>query len=389
MGGARSAGGGAPRVVVVGGGVIGQAIAWRVAASGAEVVVVDPRPGRAASWVAAGMLAPVAEAGPGEEAVTALNRASAARWPAFAAALADASGLDPGYTTRGTLLVARDGDDVEELAQAARRHEAAGLPAERLRSREARQWEPALGPHVRGALWLPDDHQVDNRAVLAALAEAGRRAGVRTVARPATRLTGREVVLDGGDRLAADVVVAATGAWPPPVEVDGEPFAVPVRPVKGQILRLRATSTAVFPTRSIRALDCYIVPRRHGEIVVGATVEEQGYDTTVTAGGVLDLLRNAWEVVPGLAEAAFVEAIAGLRPGTPDNVPVIGRVGGDRGPVLALGHYRHGVLLAPLTADLVAGLVRDGTTAPAGDAALLAACDPYRPALGIPEAVGA
>jgi glycine oxidase len=385
----RSAGGGAQQIVVVGGGVIGQAIAWRLAASGAGVALVDPHPGRSASWVAAGMLAPVAEAGPGEEAVTALNLASARRWPAFAAALAEAAGLDPGHTTRGTLVVARDGDDVGELEHAARRYAAAGLAAERVRSREARQLEPALGPHVRGALWLPDDHQVDNRALLAALAEAGRRAGVRTITRAARRLTGREVVLDDGEILAADAVVAATGAWAPPVMVDGEPFPVPVRPVKGQILRLRATATAVFPSRSIRAVGSYIVPRAHGEIVVGATVEEKGFDTTVTAGGVLDLLRNAWEVVPGLAEATFVEAIAGLRPGTPDNTPVIGRVGGDDGPVLATGHYRHGVLLAPLTADLVAALVRGEPSGEAGDPGLLAACDPYRAGLRRPQAVGA
>jgi glycine oxidase len=384
-----SAGGGALRVVVVGAGVIGQAIAWRLAATGAEVVLVDPRPGQGASWVAAGMLAPVAEAGPGEEAVTALNLASAARWPDFAAALAEASGLDPGYTTRGTLVVARDSDDVGALEHAARRYDAAGLPAERVRSREARRLEPALGPNVRAALWLPGDHQVDNRAALAALREAVRRAGVRTVARSATRLSATEVWLDDGDTLAADVVVAATGAWPPPVVVDGEPVAVPVRPVKGQILRLRATATAVFPTRSIRAVGSYIVPRAHGEIVVGATVEEQGYDTTVTAGGVLDLLRDAWEVVPGLAEAVFVEAIAGLRPGTPDNIPVIGRVGGERGPVLALGHYRHGVLLAPVTADLVTALVWGEPAGRPDEAAVLASCDPYRSALRPRQAVGA
>jgi glycine oxidase len=376
------------RVVVVGAGVIGQAIAWRLAVSGADVVLVDPNPGQHASWVAAGMLAPVAEAGPGEEAVTALNLASAQRWPEFAATLARAGGLDPGYTTRGTLVVARDGDDAGVLEHAARRYDAAGLPAERVRSREARRLEPALGPRVRGGLWLPGDHQIDNRALLAALAEACRRAGVTTLARSATRLTGHEVIVEGGDTLAADVVVAATGAWPPPVVLDGEPFAVPVRPVKGQILRLRATATAVFPTRSIQAVGSYIVPRSHGEIVVGATVEEQGYDTTVTAGGVLDLLRNAWEVVPGLAEASFVEAVAGLRPGTPDNTPIIGRVGGDEGPVLALGHYRHGVLLAPVTADLVTALVRGEPAGPPGDVALLATCDPYRSALR-PQAVSA
>jgi glycine oxidase len=360
------------RVVVVGGGVIGQTVAWRLATLGVQVTVVDPTPAAGASWVAAGMLAPVAEAGPGEDAVLALNLAAAARWPAFVAGREEAAGTDPGYTTQGTLLVAGDRDELGALDDVARRHEAAGLAFARVGSREARRLEPALGPAVRGGLWLPDDHQVDNRLLLAALAVANRRRGVAAVLEPARRITATAVDTDSGVHLTADAVVVATGAVVPPVE--GAP-PVPVRPVKGQILRLRAGGGAVFPTRTVRGDEVYVVPRAHGEIVVGATVEEKGWDTTVTAGGVLDLLRAAWELLPGLAEAAFVEAVAGLRPGTPDNVPVIGRLGPD-GPVVATGHHRHGILLAPLTADLVAHLVTGAAVA--GVAPFLAACDPAR-----------
>jgi glycine oxidase len=370
------------RVVVVGGGVVGQAVAWRLAGHGVQVTIVDADPCRGASWVAAGMLAPVAEAGPGEEVVLALNLAAAARWRSFAGELAAAAGADPGYTTNGTLVVARDRDDLGALDDLAGQHEVAGLASLRVTSREARRLEPALGPSTRGGLWLPDDHQVDNRRFLDALDRANRRAGVAAVLEPARLVTGSSVDTPSGVHLVADAVVVATGAWPAPLATgDGVGPAPPVRPVKGQALRLQATAGAVLPTRTIRGIDAYVVPRDHGELVVGATSEEKGYDTTVTAGAVLDLLRAAWELLPGVAEAAFVEALAGLRPATPDNAPIIGRLGAD-GPFVATGHHRHGVLLSPLTAELVAHLVL-GVPVPgtADPAPFLAACDPDRPAL--------
>jgi glycine oxidase len=373
------------RVVVVGGGVIGEASAWRLARHGAQVTVVDPAPGTGASWVAAGMLAPVAEAGPGEEVVLALNLASAGRWPGFARELAEAAGRDAGYTTNGTLIVARDRDDLGILDDIDEQHEMAGLGSLRVGSREARRLEPALGPTARGGLWLPDDHQVDNRLLLAALAEASRRAGVVRVSERARRVTARSVETVSGVHLDGDAVVVATGAWVPPIEIDGRAVTLPVRPVKGQVLRLRATAGAVFPHRTIRGTEVYLVPRDHGEIVVGATVEERGFDTTVTAGAVLELLRSAWELVPAVAEAELVEAIAGLRPGTPDNVPLIGWLG-EGGPLVATGHHRHGILLAPLTADIVAHLVLGSAVPDARhDAELdldlapfLSVCDPAR-----------
>ena len=376
------------RVVVVGGGVVGLSIAWRGAARGASVTVVDPAPGAGASWVAGGMLAPVAEAARGEEAVTALGIESARRWPAFATALADASGLAPGLTTMGTLVVARDGDDAGELGELHQIQQAAGLVAERVSSREARRLEPALGPSIRGGLWLPDDHQVDNRALLRALKAACDRRAVGFVEDAATAIGPSSVTVTSGSVIPADVVVVATGAWVPPLRFDDAFAAVPVRPVKGQILRVRSTPTAVCPTRTVRGVDVYIIPRANGEIAIGATSEEKGYDTTVTAGGVMDLLRDAWELCPGLAEAEFVEAIAGLRPGTHDNVPLIGWWGpgaaagssGSAGSacLLAMGHYRHGVLLAPITADAVVASILGADATTGADAVLLAPCDPMR-----------
>ena len=368
------------KVLVVGGGVIGLSIAWRTATQGIDVSLVDPAPGSGASWVAGGMLAPVAEAYRGEEALTRLGLASVARWPGFVADLATASGRDPGYSEQGTLVIARDTDDAGELHDLLAHQQAAGLTVEHVTSREARRLEPALASSIRGGLWLPDDHQVDNRLLLQALLEACTRAGVGLVPEPATLVRPTGVELASGVVIDADAVVLASGAAAPPILVDGTQHAVPVRPVKGQIVRVRATANAVFPTRTVRGLDVYVIPRPHGEIAIGATSEEKGFDTTVTAGAVHELLRDAWELLPGLAEAEFIEAIAGLRPGTPDNAPMIGRWGGAAdvggGPLLAMGHYRHGVLLAPVTAEAIVGALT-GTGTPDLDA-ILQPFDPGR-----------
>ncbi|MBK5223259.1 MAG: glycine oxidase ThiO [Acidimicrobiia bacterium] len=331
------------RVAVVGAGVIGLSIAWRCAQRGMTVTVHDPEPTRAAAHVAAGMLAPVTELHYGEEALLALNLESARRWPSFAAELAEASGVDPGYLRCGTLTVARDLDDIAAIDALRTYQDELGLEVERLTSRELRRREPALATGVRGGLFVADDHQVESRRLLRALRSGVTRSGGQLVS-SAPRST---------EELDADVVVVAAG-WCSPDLVPG----LPVRPVKGQILRVAVTPTAVLPTHVLRGLDVYLAPR-HGEVVIGATVEEVGPDTTVTAGAVADLLRAAWELVPGIAEAELVETAAGLRPGTPDNAPIIGAV--DHRVVVATGHYRNGVLLAPVTADAVAELVDTGS----------------------------
>ena len=353
-------------VVVVGGGVIGLAIAWQAALRGLTVTVLDPAPGRGASHAAAGMLAPVTEVHYGEERLLRLNLASAQRYPTFAAELTEATGRDVGYRQTGTLAVATDADDRAVLADLHRFQLSLGLTVELLTSREARRLEPMLAPGIRSGLLVAGDHQVDNRLLAAALLAAtvavgvdvrtDRVAGIMTTAERATG-----VRLGNGDTLAAGTVVLAAGCWSP--QVAGVPTDVipPTRPVKGQIVRLRGP--ADFLGRNVRAVvggtHLYLVPRADGDIVIGATTEEQGYDVTVRAGGVYELLRDAHTLVPGIAELELTETYAGLRPGSPDNAPMIGRTA-LAGLVAATGHYRNGILLTPATADAVADLLATG-----------------------------
>lgn len=353
-------------VAVVGGGVIGLACAWRAAQRGLRVTVLERgEPGGGASHVAAGMLAPVAEAELGGDAarcVLELGLASAARYPAFVAELAEAAGADPGYLRCGTLLVARDRDEAEALERELALRRERGLEVERLLGSQARRREPALAPALRLALHAPDDHAVDPRrlcaALVAAVAGAGGdlRAGAQVSAMlcEGGRVTG--VALAGGERVAAEQVVAAAGSWS--CALGGLPAEarVPVRPVKGQILRLHDPRGPGLVTRTIRMSSSYLVPRGDGRYVLGATMEERGFETDVTAGAVFELLRDAAEVVPGVSELVLDELQAGLRPGTPDNAPLIGR-GALDGLVWATGHYRNGVLLTPVTADLVGALL--------------------------------
>jgi glycine oxidase len=385
-----------PDAVVVGGGVIGLGIAWRAALAGMAVTVVDEAPGRGASWAAAGMLAPVTEVHYGERPLLSLNLAAAARWPAFAAEVEEASGLPVGYRPGGTLAVARDADDnaaLEDLYQFQLR---CGLEVERLRSRECRQLEPGLAPSIRGGILAAGDHQVDNRALVEALLAACQRAGVRMVrgrvaelAVQADRVTG--VLLAGGgavpspangETLAAGVVVLAAGCWSGGLRGLAAEVLPPVRPVKGQLLYLRGPADQPLCSRNVRGLEVYVVPRTDGRVVVGATIEEQGFDTTVTAGAVADLLRAALELLPDVAELELAETVVGLRPGSPDNAPMLGPAGPD-GLVVATGHYRNGILLTPVTADAIAELLATGR-APE----MIAPFAPGRFTGGVPTAPG-
>jgi glycine oxidase len=351
-------------VVVVGGGVIGLGTAWRAAQAGMTVTVVDPSPGRGASWAAAGMLAPVTEVHYGEQALLRLNLAAAERWPGFAAELEEAAGTEIGYRRCGTLTVARDTDDNAAIEDLYRFQLGCGLQVERLRSRDCRRLEPGLAPSVRGGVLAPGDHQVDNRAMAAALLTACERAGVRLLPGRASGLLldGERVggvTVAGGAPLAAATVVLAAGCWSR--ELDGVPpeLLPPVRPVKGQLLHLRGPAADPLCRRNVRGLEVYVVPRADGRVVVGATVEEQGFDTRVTAGAVHELLRAAFELLPDVTELELVETVAGLRPGSPDNAPLLGPAGVD-GLVVATGHYRNGILLAPVTAEAVAELLTSG-----------------------------
>ncbi|WP_101257649.1 glycine oxidase ThiO [Streptomyces barkulensis] len=356
-------------VLIIGGGVIGLVTAWRTAQRGARVTVVDPAPGGGAAGVAAGMLAAVTELHYGEESLLALNLASARRYPAFTAELEEASGLGTGYRACGTLAVALDADDRAHLRELHALHRRCGLESAWLTGRECRRLEPMLAPGVRGGLRVDGDHQTDPRRLTAALLAACERAGVRFVRQRAGRLSlsgdrAAGAQLADGTALGADRVVLAAGSDSGRLAGVPEEVLPPVRPVKGQILRLRIPGAyAPFLSRTVRALvrggHVYLVPRADGELVLGATSEEQGWDTTVTAGGVYELLRDAHELVPGITELPLVETRAGLRPGSPDNAPLLGPTALP-GLHLATGHHRNGVLLAPVTGDILAQVLTTG-----------------------------
>jgi glycine oxidase len=321
--------------------------------------------GGGTSRVAAGMLAPGAEADPREARTLASNLASAKLYPRFVDELEEASGENAGYLTCGTLLAARDSDEAEALARELKLRRHFGLAVHRLLPSQARSLEPSLAPTVRLALQFPEDHAVDPRRLASALAVAASRAGavlrggaeVTELRVKGTRIA--DVVLANGEVFRPGEVVVASGAWSS--EIDGLPAdaQVPLRPVKGQILRLSDPAGPGLLSRVLRTFDGYVVPRGDGRYVLGATVEERGFDTSATAGAVFELLRGAIELLPGLSELVIDELGAGLRPATPDNVPAVGP-GALDGLHWAIGHYRHGILLAPLTAAIVvAGLLEE------------------------------
>jgi glycine oxidase len=350
-------------VVVVGGGVIGLAVGWCALERGLRVTIVERgQPGQETSRVAAGMIAPISEASPHEPALLAMARQSAEMYASFAERLASASGHDTGYRRFGTLFVARDGDEAAALERELAFRAELGLPVRRLRPSEARNLEPALAPSLRLALEIPDDHAIDPRALAGALLAAFERGGgvliagaeVASVELADGRVRG--VRLADGRTLSADRVVIAAGPWSGAALGLPPEARVPLRPVKGQILSLRDPAGPGLLTRVLRMQPGYLVPRGDGRYVLGATMEERGFDRTVTVGAVFELLRDAGELVPGVSEWVIEELMSGIRPGTPDNLPIIG-LGRVEGLVWATGHHRHGILLTPLTAELVAGML--------------------------------
>jgi glycine oxidase len=352
-------------LAVIGGGVIGLSVAWRAARQGLRTVVLERGlTGEGTSHVAAGMLAPMAEADPGEQSLLALGLASAHAYPDFVQELTRESGCDPGYIRCGALLVARDADEAEALERELEMRLRLGLAVERLRPSAARMLEPALAPTLRLALDLPEDHAIDPRALAGALATAARRTGavvreqVEVSAVSVSESGGVDgVSLAGGERVRARQVVLAAGVWSNAIAGIPSHARVVVRPVKGQVLRMHDPAGPGLLTRVIRILGGYITPRGDGRYVIGGTMEERGMDTAVTGGAVFEVLRDAIELVPGVAELVVDELCAGLRPGTADNSPVIGP-GAVRGLHWATGHHRSGILLAPITAEIVvAGLL--------------------------------
>ncbi len=359
-----------PRVAIIGAGVVGLGIAWRLAGR-ADVTVFDRgQAGAGASFAAAGMLAACCEAEPGEEALVALGRDSQARWPAFAEVLARASGIDVELRGEGTLVLALTADDQAEIAQRLPFQQRLGLPLEWLSAAATRAREPHLAGKIAGALFSPQDHQVDNRKLTQALRIAAESAGVKIrehcpvkeIAVARGRAIG--IVLEDGTMVPAEKVVLAAGAWSRGIGGLPPDRRPPVRPVKGQMLALRMDAAAPLLNHVLWAPGAYLVPRRDGRLIVGGTVEEKGFDDQITAGGMLTLLEAAWRAVPAIEELPIDEIWVGHRPGSRDDAPILGR-----GPLenlfYATGHHRNGILLAPVTADAMARLVLDDVVEPA------------------------
>jgi glycine oxidase len=349
--------------IVVGGGAIGLACAWRAARRGLRVRLLErDEAGAGASSVAAGMLAPVGEANWGEDVLMRMAIASARAWPAFASELAADSRLDVGYDACGALHVGLDRDEADELRRRFELMQSLDLGVEWLRGRECRQLESGLAPACAGGVHAPHEAAIDPVPLISALAAAVEHCGGELLIEAEVvralierdRLVG--VVTADGREHRADRVVLATGAWSGTAQWLPPEARPPVRPVKGQILTLRGAPDSRPCERIVGSERVYMVPREDGRVVVGATVEERGFDVQVTAGGVHELLREAYRALPDIAELELLKTSAGLRPGTPDNAPLIGP-GGLEGLLLATGHYRNGILMTPLTSEAIAAML--------------------------------
>jgi len=352
-------------VAIIGAGVAGLGIGWRLARAGCRVTVVDRgEAGRGATWAAAGMLAAGLEAEPGEERLLALNQASQRLWPAFRDELETASGIAIGYRDQGTLSVALTRDDAAQLRFAFEFQRKAGIALEWQNGHRVRRLEPHLAPGTVAGVLSPNDHQVDNRRLAAALKAAFLKAGgelrehtpVEAIDVEGERARG--LVVDGG-RVPADVVVLAAGPWS--ADVQGLPAVArpPVRPLKGQLLALRMDPRAPVLEHVLWAPRVYLVPRGDGRLIVGATVEEQGFDPDLTAGGVLALLEAAWRAVPGIEELPIDELWVGFRPTSRDDAPILGPTPIE-GLFMATGQHRNGILLTPLIAVDVSEAILTG-----------------------------
>jgi len=353
---------------IVGGGVIGLSIGWRLAAAGQPVTIFErAEAGKAASWAAAGMLAAGSEVEPGENALFALSSRSQALWPKFAAELVETSGIDIQLRTDGTLTIALTQDDLGRLRQTHALQQRLGVASTWLNRIEALDLEPHLNPRLAGGLFVPGDHQVDNRLVVEALKRAVVRSGGRLaegIGDVAVRIgDGHAIGVDvDGVLHAADKVIIAAGAWSSLVPGLAPESIPPVRPIKGQMLALSMDPAAPLLTRVVWTPKAYLVPRRDGRLIIGATTEERGFDTSQTAGAMLSLLESAWRALPGIEELPIAETWVGFRPGSRDDAPILGACGIEN-LILATGHHRNGILLAPVTAETITSLVLTGQTA--------------------------
>ncbi len=347
--------------IVAGGGLIGCAIALELARNDFRVALFDSRePGREASWASAGILSPAPES-PAMISTVEIGKASLSMYPAFIEQVEELSGLPTGFRKKGTLTALLSRHAREELSTIIALNRGLGLKAEALSAQEARELEPALTEEIEAAVLRPDEASVDNRLLAKALLEAARRSGVEIHAGAAVEAVWREGsqchgVTVRGEKIAAKHTIVAAGAFSSGI-AGAEDYA-PVRPAKGQMISLRCEAAKI--ERVLWAERIYVVPRNDERILCGATVEHVGFDKTVTAGGVHANLDAAIELAPVLATARIEESWAGLRPDTPDHLPILGTTDIE-GLLIATGHYRSGVLLTPITAKLIGEFIAQKT----------------------------
>jgi glycine oxidase len=365
------------RIVVIGAGVVGAAVAESLAHRGADVVMLDMRaPGEGASHASAGILAPYTEAHQGAP-LLGLGARSLGLFDAFVARVAERASRPIEYQRSGTLEVAFDDREAEALRATGTWVAEAGIACEWFDARMVRAFEPTLAPEVIGGLFVRDHGFIGVAGLVNALLHSARFGGAVLaspveVVRVEPGRTGVEV--RAGDReWSADAAVVATGSWTNRVRVSGATLP-PIRPIRGQLLSLRWTENLPMPSRIVWSPDCYTVPWSDGRLLVGATVEDVGFDERSTVEGVASMTTAVRRVLPGAAKASMGEVRVGLRPASPDGLPYIGPLPEAPRVVVAAGHYRNGILLLPLTADLVTRLLLDGDR----DAAL-EMLDPGRP----------
>ena len=360
------------KIIIIGGGVIGLGIGWQLAKAGASVTIYERgQAGRGASWAAGGMLGPIAEAHSDELNLLKLSNQSLARYPEWVDELESETEMSIGYRAEGTLIVAIQPDDIYQLEHAYALQQNLGLNVEWLSGREARAIEGGLSPYVTAAIRCETDHQVDNRLMAQALQHAYQGRGgvlhqnsaIESIVIENETVTGVRTQ-DGFQ--GADVCILAAGCWSGQISGVPDTLIPPVRPVKGQMLALqmREGITIKNVIRTVKArypIPVYLVPRTDGRLVVGATTEELGFDTDLTVGGIYELLRGACEAVPGVYELPLIETWTGLRPGSRDNAPILGKTPIEN-LIYATGHYRNGILLTPITAYEISKLILTGET---------------------------
>ena len=360
------------KIIIIGGGVIGLGIGWQLAKAGAAVTIHERgQAGRGASWAAGGMLGPIAEAHINELDLLKLSNQSLARYPEWVDELESETEMPIGYRAEGTLIIGIEPDDTYQLQHAYTLYQDLGLNVEWLSGQEARGIEGALSPYVTAAIRCETDHQVDNRLMVQALQCAYQsRGGVLHQNSKVERIviengTASGVKTQDGFQ-GADVCILAAGCWSGQISGLPDTLIPPVRPVKGQMLALQMREGVMISNviRTVKArypMPVYLVPRKDGRLVIGATTEELGFDTDLIVGGIYELLHGAFEAVPGIYKLPLIETWTGLRPGSSDNAPILGKTPVDN-LIYATGHYRNGILLTPITAYEISELVLTGET---------------------------